>query len=263
MFGIGIHVQAQSDFIGPLPTGSSMQYLLYSEPEELNVVANTRIPVQFGTSSIHLGINEGSAQWNWPGLIQPVDGTQTFLRVNLQDQAQTTLDTGGQTAPWSNTVGLPWLIETRPTGGGQGGLTPQQSLELSEIHGSTFVSSLMDNLTLIALTNGPVPGPINSVLADTCFGIIIRIANVPPELQPGTPDGDYWFETLATVRVFRGSDLWHRYPVHTSSKICALMDENIVAGLAAITASLWMLNMTVQINFRPGVTGEAFLMRLP
>jgi len=82
-------------------------------------------------------------------------------------------------------------------------------------------------------------------------------------LSPITPDGDYWVKTLAVVRIFRGSDLWMRVPIHTSDKIVPLTGEGFAAAVVEVLTNLWLLNMSVQVSFLEGVLGEVFLMHFP
>ena len=106
-------------------------------------------------------------------------------------------------------------------------------------------------------------GFVNAQLPNPCWGVIVRLAEVPEELQPQTPDGDYWVKTLAVIRIFRGADMWQRIPIHTSSKLYSLLDASIVAGITGVTATQWFLDLSVQVSFLPGVTGKVFLMLLP
>lgn len=219
-----------------------------------------RVPTTFTSAGFTLGIpapGEGFSVFTDVAL-RP--GEQAHAHAQLVQPGNVVIDSGTVTGEWQPTTQI--LNQPKATTGG-GGLTAEQSLQLSQTHESTFIDKLIDTVTLVPLTTGPSPGPINSQLPDTIFGVIVRIANVPEDLVPNTPDGDYWYPSLAVCRIYRGSDLWKRIPVHTSSKLIGLLDESIVAGVAAITATLWLLNMSIQVSFRPGVTGEVFLMRFP
>jgi hypothetical protein len=188
---------------------------------------------------------------------------QVETNVSIQDSTGTTTDTGQMTIPWDAESGLGTLITFRSGTGSSTGLTPEQSLQLSQTWDSTFPSVLLDALLLEPLAATPNGGPQNSNLASWIWGVIVRIADVPTDLIPATPDGDYWFESLAVVRIFRGADLWKRVPIHTSSKMVSLADDNVSAAIAAIPAGQWLAQMSVQVTFRPGVTGLAYLMKQP
>ena len=258
-----VALKVSSDFIGPLPTGSFWHVFLgYGvELNPLQTILEVRAPTATPQSSVFLGkssANSSVVSFNDRAF---KDGDQVLVTVLLESPTTVT-DSGAITLPWQADIGqlqLPDQIQ-ETTGGG---LTEEQALELSETHASTFPDQLVDNLTLIALTTGPSPGPINANLLDTTFGVIVRIATVPPDLLPQTPDGDYWVKTLAVVRIYRGSDMWKRYPIHTSSHLISFLDDSVVASVTAVTATQWLLNMTLQTTFLEGVTGEVFLMRFP
>jgi len=191
------------------------------------------------------------------------DGVNATVKVILSDNSGV-LDQTVVQLPWHATTGLGSQAQALAVEHGSGGgLTTDQAQQLAEIHQSTFPSQLIDNITLFPLTNGPEAGPINSFLSDVCFGCIVRLASIPTPPEPQTPDGDYWLKTLAVVRVFRGSDLWLRVPVHTSNRMIPFQVNWLVASVDILTANNWLLNMSIQVTFLPGVTGEVFLMRFP
>lgn len=197
-----------------------------------------------------------------PGAIQEnhlVDVTANLIETGTG----ATLDSGTfAQATWSPTAQLSLVVQSQAQG--SGGLTTDQALQLQQVHDSTAPLISLDPLTLVDLTpGGPSAGPINAQLPTPIFGVIVRLASVPPELTPQTPDGDYWLTTLAVVRVFRGADLWQRVPVHTSNKMVPLEGEGFVSAVAAAFTNLWLLQMSIQVTFLPGVTGTVFLMRFP
>lgn len=261
VFTPGGLVHWSSNFIGPLPTGTLVRWSWYADTEEthLIMIQNQPVGVPFGLFTL---LDPASERLSI-GTDLPAEAASTALRVNLQQPDNVVIDTGIQLAPFSSTIGLgrqTVLQETTDTGGG---LTDEQAIQLTETHASTFTDQLVDNLTLIPLASGPGPGPINAFLQDTTFGVIVRLATVPEDLVPQTPDGDYWVKTLAVVRIYRGSDMWKRWPIHTSSKLISFGDDSIVAAVTALTATQWLLNMSMQVTFLPGVTGSVFLMRFP
>jgi hypothetical protein len=193
----------------------------------------------------------------------PKDGDQMLVQVVLYDSSQNVIDNGQATIPWSTTAGIGRQQFLQPTDTG-GGLTPQESQQLQQTHDSTWPQFVVDSLTLAPVTSGPTGNPVAANLTSPVFGVIVRLANVPADLKAQTPDGDYWIPTLAVVRIYRGSDMWLRIPIHTSSKLINLWVEGLALGLAdAVLNAGWLLNLTLQCWFREGVTGEVFLMRVP
>jgi hypothetical protein len=125
------------------------------------------------------------------------------------------------------------------------------------------LSKVIDALTLVEITNGPTGDPVTQFLVAWNFGIIVRLTTIPDGLAPITPDEQYWLPTLATVRLFRGNDLWLRVPIHTPTKLIPFANENLIVALSAITPTQWALQLTVQVNFLPGVEGQVFRMVFP
>lgn len=251
-----------SSFIGPLPSGSAFVGQLYATPEPtlLSVAYDFRVPTTVTQGHVTLGIPAQGEGFSIHTDAILKEGADAHLTVELQQPGSVVIDSGTITGTWQPTTQI--LNQPRQTTGG-GGLTSEQALQLSETHASTALSQLVDNLTLVSIGTAPPGGFVGSALPDTVFGVIVRITEVPPELLPNTPDGDYWVPSLAVVRIFRGTDLWKRIPIHTSTKIVGLLDESIVAAVAVATATLWLLNMSVQVSFRAGVAGQVFLMRFP
>jgi len=186
-------------------------------------------------------------------------GAPVHLTVNLVEPGELLIDSGTATGNWAGSS----TIQLQPQGSTTGGLTEEQSLQLSQTHLATYTSTELDSLLTTELTAGPSEGPVNAQLPLWCFGVIVRIATVPEQLLPGTPDGDYWGTTLAVVRVYRAADLWLRVPVHTSSRLVSFYGDVLVAAFTQLTPAQWILNMSLQVTFLPGVTGQVFLMRTP
>lgn len=261
--GPGLVIGLQSNFVGPLPSGSFFNLSVFQHTTE-NVIWEENLPTTGTIVGLQLMTNQGQGATTVSAAAKTGDTTDVVAK--LQETPSTVIDSGTVQLPWDGQSGLGQqaiALSSQQGSGTGGGLTDQQAQQLAETHQSTFPSNLLDALTLIPLTSGPTSGPVNSNLLDTVFGILVRIASVPSSLTPTTPDGDYWFHSLAVVRIFRGSDLWKRVPIHTSSKIVGLLDDNIVAAVTALTATQWLLNMTLQTTFAPGVTGQVFLMRFP
>lgn len=154
-------------------------------------------------------------------------------------------------------------ILAQPASTTGGGLTPAESQQLLETHEATFPAVAIDSLTLTHLPGDPLTGFVGASLPFPVWGVIVRMTAIDQELRPETPDGDYFFNSLAVVRIFRGSDLWLRVPIHTSSKIISLFGEGLAASITTLLTVPWLLQMSIQVTFRPRCLGDVFLMRTP
>jgi hypothetical protein len=255
-----MNFQWRSDFIGPTSGNLLLHVNVTADADGLQNITSSSLTVNQLSGTVPFFTSK-TVQWA-AGNGAQVEGSPAFVRFVLDDVGTGSggIDTGTTQMVWANS-GQGVVAQTYT--GTSGGLTAEQATQLQETHEASFPSQLVDQLTLLPLTSGPTGDFVAAQLPNPTFGVIVRIANVPEELVPNTPDGDYWFTSLAVVRVFRGADLWKRVPIHTSSKLVELLDESIVAGITAITATQWLLNMTVQVTFRAGVTGEVFLMKVP
>lgn len=261
LFGPGLTTQLQSSFIGPLPS-TTIWTLTATRPADeafvyTNSFRNNSNPVQF-TPHVQSSLTTNESD---PSLVVD-EGLAVNLNATLQTQGGGAADDSGTgTAIWTNTAGLTNVIQHQ--GGSGGGLTDVQAQQLTEVHSSTVIDQVVNAITLTEISPGITGDPVSAFLPELVFGVIVRIANVPIELVPNTPDGDYWLPSLAVCRVFRGSDLWLRVPIHTSSKLISFWTENLLVGISAVTFTEWLLNLSVQVTFRAGVTGQVFLMRFP
>jgi len=192
--------------------------------------------------------------------VVPKQGDTMRITAELRNGA-TVLDTGQVDVPW-DTQGNQWEIPYE-TSTQSSGLTPTQASQLEEVHGQTFLSRTIDQLTLHEITNGPTGAPVGFNFEGWAWGVIVRLTAVPGDAEPQTPDGDYWVRTLAVVRIYRGVDLWLRVPIHTSSKIIPFAEENVLVGVSALTPTQWALQLSLQAWFGPGVEGQIFWMNFP
>jgi|SRR5215471_2895805 len=254
-------VQVVSDFIGPVPDGTTWQITIYSslEPGQgQDLYQITKGDVHSAIGQFVIGPTADQQTFINPEVVVR-DETDVHVTVELVQPGNVVIDSGTVTGKWNSTAGF--QLSPPLSIPGAGGLTEQQAQQLTEVHQSTFLSQLLDRLTLIPLTSGPSPGPVSTNLTENTWGVLIRIATIPLGVAPQTPDGDYFVKTLASVRLFRGVDLWQRYPIHTSSKIISFLGEPVVAAIPQLRAEQWLLNITLEVDFLPGVTGEVFLMR--
>lgn len=144
-----------------------------------------------------------------------------------------------------------------------GALTEEQSVQLQETWQSSFPAISLDSLTLEEISSGPQGGVVAANLGAWIYGVLVRIREVPPEFRFDTADGDYWVRSLAVVRIYRGSDLWKRVPIHTSSKIVSFVDEGLTVAVATILPLQWLIQLSVQVSFAEGVLGQVYLMNQP
>lgn len=195
------------------------------------------------------------------GITQSLTSSKTgHLDVTLSDSTGT-IDTGTQQVVIDQTSGQAALLPFVQSEGQA--LTPIQAQQLDQVHGSTFLSISLDAMLLQEITSGPQGGVVSQNLGVWIYGVIVRIAQVPPQYRVNTADGNYWSKSLAVVRIYRGADLWKRVPVHTSSKLVSFVEEGLVSAVAALLPLQWLLQISIQVSFAPGVTGQVFLMTQP
>lgn len=258
----GQQIAWNSDFTGPLQVGSSILVKLSTDVEGTRVITSTTVPTQLNHGQYVL-MDQSAESW-LNGAWALAAGANATLSTELHDgSAGPIVDSGAQTYVWQPESNVGLNIKGQG-GSSQGGLTPQESLQLQETHDQSFLGISLDTLLLTDLTPlGPSPGPVNAQLPGYTFGVIVRLGNIDIPRAPQTPDDAYWVPTLATVRLFRGSDLWLRVPIHTPSKIIPFAATDLAVALATATVGQWILNLTIQVNFLPGVTGKVFLMKTP
>lgn len=259
-FGPAVQYSGSSDFIGPYPTTYFWETTVNEMTSEAVVAGEQLLNAQ--PAGFQNDFQAGHQAQTFSSEVGVLDGTTVHLTVTLRDSATgNAIDQGAIQVQWMPSTNIGRLVDAHV---GQGGLTTDQALQLEQTHAAVAPLVGLDALTLTDLTpGGPSSGPINANLTTPVFGIIVRLASIPPELVPQTPDGNYWLTTLAVVRVFRGSDLWFRVPIHTSDKIIPMTGEGVVTAVAEALTNLWLLNLSVQVDFLPGVTGTVFLMNFP
>jgi len=261
VLGPGLSARFTSDFTGPLPSDANFLVNLDATEDPATLFATITVPTPEPFTDLPLLLpNSG---WEQFVNFWPVDGQQTFVRSFLREGA-TVIDSGTASFQWDATSGLSKMLLNPTTSGGGGGLTPAQDQALQEIHQGTALDQLLDALTLELISPaGGGPGPFNRTLLTPTAGVLVRMTAIAAGLVPDTPDGDYWLPSLAVIRLFRGADLWHRVPVHTSSKLYYWLDENVTAFATNLLVSQWLLNMSVQVTIREGCQAEVFLLHYP
>lgn len=284
--GPGFVATFQTDFIGPLPSDSFWI---------LNVSRDSEGEESILVESPH-GVSH-TLQWMWQardnaGLneaaFDAAIGSEVHVIATLIG-GSTTIDSGATTGTWQPTTGLANVVvgaadNITATGGFTttdrdalalavstigdvlNGITLQVQTTLGLVQQSLaefFSGRTLDLLTLIEVTDGPTGEQVVEPAVTLAYGVIIRVTTIPPYMSPQTPDGDYYLPDLAVMRLFRGSDLWIRRPIHTSS----WMEENL-ASIALATVSGFGLRgfppeVTMYVDWARGVEGRVYLMRFP
>lgn len=223
---------------------------------------------------------------NW--FQQGIDGNPFYVEITLQEPLTpfTVYDTGTQTFTWQNDAST-WgllqqvLAQNPPTAT----LSPTQATQLANSSdnsdsilagikatitsgagavehtlGELFSQHTLDLVTLVNLTpGGPTGSPVTSDISGTWVaGIIVRIATLGGPPAPGTPDNDWNLKDYAVLRIFRGTDLVKRVPIHNSSHF-----EYPLPGYAWGLIGDIMLGSTppwtsIEVDFAPGVTGSVY-----
>ena len=206
---------ARTDFIGPLPTGSHWSFTVAPVGNEglhvFSMTKHTQDPIVLTTIRSRDGWAITDAHVDWP------EASNMSLFATLQDGSNVVIDQGQVAVPWTTARGLQQQItdEGSTTGGG---LTPAEAQQVDETHQSTWPEVLVDNLGVQLLPGDPASGYVAVDLTRPVFGIIVRMTEIPADLVAETPDGDYWYTSLAVVRIYRGADLWIRAPIHITSE---------------------------------------------
>jgi len=258
----GMSFHWKSDFIGPTPGDLGLRVSITADPDGTQVMMGTFKGSLGDLREGDLEIVGRTEQWS-SGEFAAGPGATVHVILSLESQSLGQVDTGNVGMVWQPSSGQA-IVTQEHVGTSGSGLTPLQSQQLQQAQQATWPQHLVDQLTLQALGTGSSGSPVAGNLTTPVFGVIVRLTSIPAELQPQTPDGIYWVKTLASVLIFRGSDIWLRVPIHTPSKLINLWVEGIALGLAdAVLAAGWLLNLTIQVFFLEGVEGEVFLMRVP
>lgn len=261
-FGPGITVSLHTEVLGPFPSGSHFVVGFFASSDTENPYLSYQVQTQTSDATLMILGDEGNQLVSAPARQFYEGETVELVTTFVQGSNGAVLDQGGAFAQWSTTSGLGQQIQQKRSGQG-GGLTSEQSTQLLETWQSTAQVISVDSTIPTSAGTAPPGGFVSAQLPVPCFGIIVRITQIPPDLVLGTPDANYSMQSLAVASFFRGSDLWMRVPVHTSNKMIPLFGDVITAAVATAIAATWLLNMSYQVAFRVGVAGEVIEMRFP
>lgn len=245
--------------MGALPTGAFWQFA-YTQPVS---------EIQLHTSRKNLNANPVSTTWDggavdqvdqdFPAAVQEQGDIRLTVTLFQDSGGVVVLDQGSGTFKFNGTGGLAGLIKQQ----GQGGFTENDRAQQQLIFDATVPTISVDTTVPITKPPSPPGGVTSAQLPLPIFGLIIRITSVPSDIVSTTPDGDYFFPSLAVATIFRDTDVWLRVPVHTPSKVIPLFGENIQAAVANALALHWIAAMTYQVSFRDGVSGTVTEMHFP
>lgn len=262
--GPGLVLGATTDFVGPVLNTSSFLFNF--------------TPTTGGGTFISVVVpSNGQKQISVPLMSSVKQQVTTYSAKSASDDlvvnCNFTFSDGNTQVDFGNSTDLTWLategvgvqqFELAREQGQQGsGLTPAEAQQLDETHASTFPVFDLSDLTL-GLVPSPSPGAKLDVILETpVWGVIVRMTQIPEGLAPQTPDEDYWVQTLAVVRLYRGNDVWLRAPIHTSSKLIGFFNENLVTAVSELFTVGWQPTTRLQVTFLPGAAGDVLLMKFP
>ena len=261
--GPGIGISLQSNFVGPLPTGSSFHVQVSTDSEGLNDIWGIVVPTTSPNAATSVLSLDQPTELSIANTLQAAASVWVQAQL-VEGGTNVQVDSGSQPTTWDPTVGLgqqAWLLAQRPTQGG--GLTDAQAQQLQDLHVVQFPILNLDGLALTDLTGGIPTDHLTAGLASSLNGVIVRITQIPAELVPIRGDTNYWHQTLAQVSIFRSNDLWLRFPVHTQSRMFLLPGSETASGIASNDLTAWLLNMHLVLTTFPGVLAEVFLMHTP
>src|SRR5262252_1179242 len=165
-----------STFTGPLPVGSALSVSLTTDSEGTQAlgfatIVTTTIQGQFV-------LMNPKDQWT-SGEHALATGANVFVQMKLiEGGTAATIDSGTQEMTWQPSSNAALLVSTQSGGGGQGGLTTEQALQLQQTQESTWPEHLVDTLTLNNLGTGNSDFPINANLTSPVFAVIVRLTAV-------------------------------------------------------------------------------------
>lgn len=285
-FGPGLLTTFQSSLIGPLAVGTKWNIILSTGPE--GTFAETIFQFQRDAFQVPF------VQWIprtsdliheavGPQYVGP--GTTVYMVAQLLSPTNVVLDSGTLSEQFDPTSGLATqtatLVGALPTSGFtstdrttiENGLTAIQSGITSTIHtaagavqktlGELFSRQTLDRLTLAEITTGPTSAPVRANVDGAWFGVIVRMTTIAANLQPMTPDQDWYLADLAVLRVRRGVDLEFRRGIHTSSwlELSPWKYANLIVDVAALGFA--PPEVEVLVDFKEGCAGQVYLMAFP
>jgi hypothetical protein len=154
LIGPGAQVQLVSDFIGPLPTGSTF-HLKISTNAEGDPYSSGQIEVTSGTSIALLVDDRFNVATQLNQQVIPT-GTAVHVLAELRNNADAVLDSGATTATYDATA-LLWQHINQNTSVASGGMTTTQAQQLADDHAAI-------NPPLLAHDGTAITGGVGDVI---------------------------------------------------------------------------------------------------
>lgn len=283
--GPGILIRLQSDFIGPLPSGTDWVVTFAQDAEFLKMAYE--ISVRTTVTDTGLVVLDPRTETVLIGQDVLTNSSPVHVQARLRTPTSI-IDSGVATGKWTTDAGLGLQAVLQPKASVGGGLTDEQATQLANTDrrttalgepldwlwqtasgplqvtlGQIFSRKTLDTLTLDELTNGETCEPLRVHVDEWFHAVIVRVTTIDPALTPKTPDSEWYFPDLAVLRVFRGEDLEFRRGIHTPTFLQEKPWQwgwwfdaaNPIYGVPP--------ELTVAVDWRPGCCGQVFLMRLP
>lgn len=285
-FGPGLLTTFQSSLIGPLAVGTKWNIVLSTGPE--GTFAETIYQFQrdaFQVPFVQWVPRTSDLVHEQIGPQRPAPGTTVYMVAQLLSPSNAVLDSGTLSEQFDATTGLSeqtaTLVGALPTSGFtstdrttiENGLTTITDGITSTIQtaagavqatlGQIFSRQGLDRLTLSELTSGPTSDPVRANIDGPWYGVIVRMTTIAPNLEPMTPDQDWYLADLAVLRVRRGIDLEFRRGIHTSSwmELSPWKYGNLILDIAEL--GIVPPECEVLVDFKVGCAGQVFLMAWP
>jgi hypothetical protein len=273
--GWGIFTNFQSDFIGPLPTGSRFGITVYADADATEPIVSWTVETTTNSCQLEPGRAIDGETF---GSFAAVDGDTVYVQAQLIQFPSTIVD--------SSTVSFPWKANSRDfvviqhynTGTG---LSSAQAAQLARVDTATQVPVvtdtgttdyplsqvlspvMLDTLTLVEITSGPTSGFVSSVLEQNVVGLICRVTNIDVGYAATSPDDGWYRPELAVINFFRGSDLVGRVGVHTVSRFIYPLPGSWAEWVTAFLGGTLPPDYSVQVTFATGNLGRVFYTKLP
>lgn len=287
----GAQINAHTDTIGPIPLEWEWRISLVDATTEA-VQLQQRVPT-FGSRDLNhvwLEPNVTIIQANSPRFM---DGAQARLLIELVDQTNVVKESASTAVHYDPVTGLPAILQQQTTSNGfttqdretinTTAATTEETNQLSLAIqsatqvvmqlgedvltlpiGEVLVSHLLDFLSDRSLSNGVTCDPVRyDASLNSLYGVVVRIDSYPPEWEFRTPDGEWGFHDLATLRIVRGGTLVQRHGIHTLTHTMSPLPGLPFPWLNGIPAALQPPDFHIWVDWADGVCGELIGQVLP
>lgn len=262
-----------------MPAGTTWDLVVSSDAEGTKQIASASKTFDSPFDQAQWGTGFQSWAWQQFGEWGVTEGTTVHVLATLTEPVSTVVDSGSTTAAYSGTAGIGALLQAQTSVAGftttdrahLQTITDQMTVSVTNALGTTAVNlrdllsqRTLDALTLIEISAGPTALPVTADVSNQwVFGVIVRITTIPSNLQPFTPDGDWYVPDLAVLTIFRGTDKARRVPIHTSSHMEYPLPGYADAAVKEFTLGTQPPWSSVEVDFMPGAAGRVYLMGFP